>query len=99
MGIGELVGRWRSNKPFTGVAVSLVLVIVLSLIAFRQVSFWSDDTRLYGRMIEKTTDNFIGNNGMGFVFANQGRMNGAEAHIRKAITIKKDYWRGGLNWD
>lgn len=66
---------------------SLAAGTVLVWLAWVQVGYWSNSTRLFERMLTKTSGNFMAHNNLGVVLLNQGKWKEAETHFLNAIGI------------
>jgi protein O-mannosyl-transferase len=71
--------------------ISLIACGVLCFLTWKQVGYWSNSTRLFERMVEKTHDNYMAHNNLGTVLLSQERYDDAEIHFLRAIEIKPDF--------
>ena len=89
-GIPDLVARWRYRKYFFIISSCLILFI-LSMLTFIQISYWKNSFSLFNRALEVTDNNHRAYCGMGIELVNQGKLADAIAHYKESIRIKPDY--------
>ncbi len=89
-GIPELLpahlGRWRIPA-----AAGSVALLVLALLARRQVGYWRDSVTLFTRTLEVTRGNPVIHNNLGTILGDRGDLAGAESHLRQAVALQTDY--------
>jgi protein O-mannosyl-transferase len=68
-------------------AGSVVVMVVLVLVAHRQIDYWGDNVRLWSHALEVTSGNFVAEDGLGGLLLEQGRLEEAMPHFRAAATL------------
>jgi tetratricopeptide (TPR) repeat protein len=85
-----LVKRHGLSSRRVGAAF-FIFCTILAALTWKQVQYWSNSTRLFEHMIEKTQDNYMAHNNLGTVLMSQGKLDAAEEHFEKAIEINPDF--------
>jgi tetratricopeptide (TPR) repeat protein len=67
-----------------------VLLLILSIAAHRQVAYWKDSQTLFERTLAVTEGNFLIENNMALIMAEQGKHSEAIDYYQKAIAIQPD---------
>lgn len=88
--------RWKHGTRVVTIAI-LVVLIVLSLAAAKQVRYWRNSTDLFRHALEVTEENFTAHNNLGIVLARQGEYEEAIYHYKEAIRIKPDDFQAHNN--
>ena len=85
-GVADLV---RERRVPSGLAMgaSAVVIVVLALLARRQIDYWGDNVKLWSHALEVTSGNFVAENGLGGLLLEQGRLEEAMPHFRTAATM------------
>lgn len=85
-GIRDLSAGWRQRE---GVLACLfgIVILALSAVTLRQLTYWSSDTALFTHAIEVTSGNFLAESKLGVALAKQGKAEEAITHYRKSIAI------------
>ncbi|MGD9332114.1 MAG: tetratricopeptide repeat protein [Desulfobacterales bacterium] len=60
---------------------------VLTAVTWVQVGYWANSTVLFERMIDKTENNYMAHNNLGFVLIKEDRLDDAQRHFEQAIAI------------
>ena len=84
------VTDWAQSRrlPAAGLAgASLVVLIALASVTYRQIGFWSDNVLLWSHAVQVTDNNFIAEDGLGGALLNQGQMEQAVLHFRRANAL------------
>ncbi|MFZ0313264.1 MAG: tetratricopeptide repeat protein [Candidatus Korobacteraceae bacterium] len=68
-------------------AVSIVVVLVLSIVARRQIGYWSDNVVLWTHTIQATPPNYVAQDNLGGALLAHKRLDDAIAHFREAAAI------------
>jgi tetratricopeptide (TPR) repeat protein len=93
--IAEIVKKWSYTKwPLT---VCVILVFIAWMLCARfQVGHWRNSTALYEHTISVTERNYIAHNNLGLELYNEGLINDAVEHFRKAAKfspgLSEPYW-------
>lgn len=72
--------------------VSLAVLLALAIAARHQLDYWSDDTKLWARVIavqaqQANPDNWVAENNLGHALLKLGEVEEAMPHFRKAVAI------------
>lgn len=84
------VGGWAQQKKLaTGwiAAPALVVLLVLAVVAHRQISYWSDNVTLWAHTVQVTSGNWIAEDNWGAALLDEGRLEEAIGHFRAAEAI------------
>ena len=68
-------------------SISLAVLLILALLARRQINYWQTDEGLWSRALQVTTSNWVAESQLGSVLAMDGRVEEAMPHFYKAIAI------------
>ncbi len=88
--IGDLCPPWRHRKLMLGVLMAIVLAILTACTSI-QMSYWRNSESLWTHALACTSDNFIGHNNLGNALLQNGKVDDAIAHFKKAMEIQPDY--------
>jgi Flp pilus assembly protein TadD len=94
------VADWAEQKHLPAVAlraVSAVVLVVLGLVAYRQLGYWRDNVTLWSHALAVTQNNFLAENNLGKALLADGRTDEGIAHFYKAVAIYPDDPVGNLN--
>lgn len=73
---------------------ALFIIIIISLLTWRQCGYWKNNISLFSHAIQVTKDNHIAHNNLGAALSAQGKTKEAHDHFNEAIRIKPDYAAG-----
>jgi protein O-mannosyl-transferase len=76
---------------------SIVVLLALSVTAYRQLSYWQDNVTLWTHALAVTSGNFLAENNLGKALLNQGRTGEGVAHFYKAAALYPDDPVSNLN--
>jgi len=79
------------NRPYLkkGLApFSIVLLVLLSIIAYQQTAHWYNGLTLFTRAVSVTNENHIAHNNLGAALEKEGQIDEAQRHYQTVITIK-----------
>ncbi len=68
-------------------AASLAALLVLAVVAHRQITYWSDNVTLWAHTVQVTSGNWIAENNLGAALLDNGQMEDAIVHFRSAEAI------------
>ena len=86
----DLCAGWRHRRVVLG-GLSTVILVALIFCARAQTSYWRNSESLWTHTLVCTSDNFIGQNGLGNALLKKGSVDEAIAHFQRALQIKPDY--------
>lgn len=89
-GMKDLLSRWRNRATVLTAAAAIVILACVG-IARSQVDYWKDSVSLWQHTVDVTTDNYTGENNLGFDLKQAGKLDEAIAHFQKSIKIKPNY--------
>jgi Flp pilus assembly protein TadD len=69
-------------------AICVVVLAGLAMAAHRQIGYWQSDLALWSHAVAVTTDNYVAEDGIGNSLMEQGDLEGAIPHYRKAAAIR-----------
>jgi protein O-mannosyl-transferase len=85
-GVAEWAEQRRVSMALLAGA-SVVVLVVLSVTASRQLSYWGDNVVLWTHILEVTPPNYIAQDDMGGALLNTGQLEAAMQHFREAAQI------------
>jgi len=95
-GVAERAQRRHLSAGWL-VAPSAVVLMVLSLLTYRQVGYWHDSVTLWSHALQVTSRNFVAQDSLGGALVNEGRIEDAMPHFRAAVEINPTDPLGHLN--
>ncbi len=84
------VADWAEQRKISAAVLagaSAVVLTVLSVVAYRQLGYWSDNVILWTHIIEVTPPNYIAQDDLGGALLNTGQLEEAMKHFRAAAEI------------
>jgi tetratricopeptide (TPR) repeat protein len=85
-GVPELLKKWVHRNAALA-TMALLILLIFSVIAWKQVQYWQDSITLFTRTLAVTTNNPIMQNNLGNALEDQGRLGEAIAHYAEALRI------------
>ena len=95
-GVAELLGRWRYRRPVLA-ALSLAVILVLSLATWLQTAYWRDNASLFARAIAVTRKNWLAWNSLGTYHLEHGDARRAIASYQEALRFDPTYAEAWIN--
>ena len=77
-------------RIFYAFCLGLILLLVCSIISFKQCKYWRDSLSLFNRVVELNPQNYWAYNSLGYYYATRGESEQAKKHFVKALEIKPD---------
>lgn len=77
--------------------LALIWLTGLSVVTYRQVTYWQDSLTLWSRTVGVTKENFVAEDNLGLAYVLENDIDGAIPHFRAAVQIKPDDPVGNLN--
>jgi Flp pilus assembly protein TadD len=88
-GAMELFRDWRPKREVLAIAALLIIGALITRSYF-QASSWRNSETLWRHAIDVTHDNYIAYNNLGVAFLENGQVDEAIAHYKKAVAIKPE---------
>ena len=85
----DLCAGWRYRRGVLG-GCSTIILMALIFCARAQTAYWRNSESLWTHTLVCTSDNFIGQNGLGNALLKKGSVDEAIAHFQKALQIIPD---------
>ncbi len=88
--VGWGVAEWSAEKHLPAAllpAVSIAVLLALSIAARRQIGYWSDNVILWTHTIQVTPPNYVAQDNLGGALLAHKRLDDAIAHFREAAAI------------
>ncbi len=85
-GVADLAQQWHLPAAVLP-ATSLVVLLALMIVAYRQIGYWKDDVTLWSHTVKVTNGNFVAEDNLGEALVEQGRMEEAMPHFFRAAAI------------
>jgi len=82
-GVGDSVADLRLPSRLV-IAGNIVVLLVLALVSRRQIDYWGDNVKLWSHALEVTSGNFIAEDSLGGLLLEQGHLEEAILHFRRA---------------
>jgi hypothetical protein len=79
--------RQRNLATASVAAVSLAALLMLAVVARRQITYWKDNVALWAHTVQVTRDNWIAENNLGAALLDEGQPEAAIGHFRAAEAI------------
>ena len=95
-GVSELIGGWQHKKKLLATA-AIILLMVLSVVSWRQTTYWKNSVTLFQHALAVTENNYWMHNNLGFALTAQGRLDEAIAQYENALKINPVYEPAHLN--
>jgi tetratricopeptide (TPR) repeat protein len=86
----------RAMQPVLAGA-GVVSVIALTVVAYRQTSYWKDSQTLFRHALAVTQNNYILENNLGVITAREGNSQEAISLYRHALSVSPDYAEAEAN--
>jgi len=86
-GVADLVARWPYRRLVLATSAGLVLS-VFTVCTWLQVSHWRHSIALFKHTLDVTANNHFAHNNLANALAEQGKLEEAVSHCRKALQIK-----------
>jgi protein O-mannosyl-transferase len=85
-GISDLAQARHVGKVWLA-APSVAVLLVLTVLAHRQIGYWNDPVTLWSHTLQVTSGNWQAENNLGMALFRRGRMDDAIPHFRAAAAI------------
>jgi protein O-mannosyl-transferase len=89
--VDKVVGSERRNGAILKPAISMVLLVTLGILSWKQSGMYRDAQTLYRITINKNPDSWMAHNNLGLLLANNGRPDEAMVHFQKALELNLNY--------
>jgi len=66
---------------------SVIALLALALVSRRQINYWGDNVKLWSHTLEVTSGNFVAEDGLAGLLLEQGKLEEAMPHFRRAAGI------------
>jgi len=93
LGVAELVDKLRRGQKVLFALAGLVIT-TLTVLCYRQVSYWQNSETIWRHTLDVTSDNYIAHNNLGRELLDNGQAEDGIRHFRKAIEIQPNYSEG-----
>jgi tetratricopeptide (TPR) repeat protein len=84
------LAEWAAEKRLPAAllpAVSIAVVLALSIVARRQIGYWSDNVILWTHTVQVTPPNYVAQDNLGGALMGRKRLEEAIVHFREAAAI------------
>jgi len=95
-GISRLLGNWPYRTLALGI-VSLCMMIGMVTLTLLQLRHWKNSLTLFTHTLQVTSDNWVAHNNLGLVLYDEGQVDDAIEHYRRALNIKPSYTPAYMN--
>ena len=88
-----LVSDWAQARRISArwqAAPAVLCLLALSVLTYRQVSYWHDTESFWRRTIALTQDNFVAESGLAGYLRGEGKLEEAVQHYNAAVAIRPD---------
>jgi tetratricopeptide (TPR) repeat protein len=85
-GISEWAERQHISVAWLA-GLSFAVLLILTVVAHRQIGYWSDSATLWSHTLQVTNRNWLAENNLGKVLMGQGRVEEGMSHFIKATEI------------
>ncbi|MFH0991163.1 MAG: tetratricopeptide repeat protein [bacterium] len=90
-GIADLTARWKFRVPILSISAAC-LILVLTMLTARQVSFWKNSLTLFEHAIAKTENNWLAHHNLGAALLAQGKLERARSEFMQTMDIQPNLW-------
>ena len=90
-GMTRAFGFLEKGKPFLRPALGGTLLLVLGLLTWRQCGMYADLETLWQATIARNPNSFLAHVNLGSVLVQQGQVDEAIAHFKRALEARPDY--------
>jgi Tfp pilus assembly protein PilF len=87
------------NRSLIRIATAFIILLLCSIITWRQISLWTDNFTLYNHTLSITRNNWVIQNNIGVALFDAERLEEALYHFEEAIKINPYYIDGYLNME
>ena len=84
------IADWAEQKNVSVALLagaSVVVLMALSVVAHRQIGYWSDSITLWSHALEVTENNWVAEDNLGSLMLFQGKVEAGMPHFRRAVAI------------
>ena len=84
------IADWAEQKNISAALLagaSAAVLLALTLVAHRQIGYWSDSITLWSHALEVTDDNWVAEDNLGSLMLFQGKAEAGMPHFRRAVAI------------
>jgi tetratricopeptide (TPR) repeat protein len=89
-GFHEMAHFFRYRK-FLLTGLSLLVILFLSVLCWRQIAYWKDSFTLFSHTISVTENNYVAHTMLGNIYSARGDLPEAAGHFIKALEIAPGY--------
>jgi protein O-mannosyl-transferase len=79
------------SRPRVLATGAACIILVLTMVAYRQTAYWRDTITLYEHTLASTRDNYVIHNNLGIEFESAGRIDEAAGQFRAAVDAAPDF--------
>lgn len=91
-GGGELAANFPQTRLILATS-STILILILAILSYRQISYWKDTETLFRHAIEVTRDNWFAHTFLGIALDVKGKYDEALPHLVRAAQLNPQYSR------
>ena len=95
-GFTEILSKW-SYKNLVFIPIATTVILMLAILTWFQVRYWSNSISLFEHAIKVTENNYVAHNNLGFALKEEGRVAEAVKHYLEAVRIKPNFEMAHLN--
>jgi protein O-mannosyl-transferase len=95
-GANELAARFSHSRVVVSFACAAA-ILILSLTAAKQVSYWQNNFKVFQHALSATQNNYFAYNAVAIQLGQQGKLDESIANYRKAIQSNSDYLEAYTN--
>jgi len=89
-GIWEMLHQWKYRKAIIRM-FSIIILIILMIATFYQVSFWKNSGTLFNHTLKVTKNNYVAYNSLGVYLFDKGDLEGSRKQFKLAIQVNPYY--------
>jgi len=89
-GVPEVLERWRYKKSALAI-IGVSVILILSVLTFRQLRYWENDITLYEHALSVTENNPRIHNNLGTALGKRGKLDEAAGHFHEAFKLDPKY--------
>jgi protein O-mannosyl-transferase len=86
-GVPDLLGERTATSKRWLTGLSLAVLLVLTVVAHRQLTYWNDNVSLWSHTLQVTGPNWLAENNLGKILMSEGHEEEGITHLLRAVAI------------
>lgn len=94
---GAAEAAQKPHLPRAAALVPAAVLVLLAIVAHRQIAYWKDNVTLWTHTLDVTAPNFVAEDSLGVALAQENRIEDAVLHFQRAVEIAPEDPIGNFN--